>query len=222
MKSTFLGTLRLIMLASFMIFVSNVHNGIAQSIPGSLTETATYSTSISGQNGDCTRYITTYVWKFKDPAGNIHSFPGSTYYEYGDWSGSNKNNGCIQPLESSLDEWSTDNEYYLQARAGSGTITAVGGFLSPKYKVVGIAYTVPGTSSYIQYTDTTMMGTNTSLAGSFSTNVTTSASICGSTGSSVCGQGGGVSITGTYTNSFTQENDTSSSFAINHYCPVKS
>ncbi len=88
------------------------------------------------------------------------------------------------------------------------------GFINPKYKVVGIDYTVPGEDSYVKYTDTTMMGTSTSTSSSFSTNVTTSESICGSTGSSVCGQGNGVAVTGTYTNAFTQESDTSSSFAV--------
>jgi len=89
------------------------------------------------------------------------------------------------------------------------------GYINPKYKVVGIAYAVPGTSSYVQYTDTTMLGTSSSTSNSFSTNVTTSETICGSTGSDVCGKGNGVAVTGTYTNAFTQESDTSSSFAVN-------
>ncbi len=89
------------------------------------------------------------------------------------------------------------------------------GYINPKYKVVGIAYSVPGTSSFVQYTDTTMLGTSTSTSNSFSTNVTTSESICGSTGGDVCGKGDGVAVTGTYTNAFTQESDTSSSFAVN-------
>jgi hypothetical protein len=95
---------------------------------------------------------------------------------------------------------------------GVGVVT---GFVNPKYKIVGIAYTVPGKQSYVKYTNTTMLGTSTSTSSSFSTNVTTSVSICGSTGSGVCGSNKGVAVTGTYTNSFTQESDTSSSFAVN-------
>jgi len=95
---------------------------------------------------------------------------------------------------------------------GNGVVT---GFVSPKYKIAGIVYAVPGNQSYVQYTDTTMLGTSTSTSNSFSTNVTTSLSICGSTGSGICGSQNGVDVTGTYTNSFTQESDTSSSFAVN-------
>jgi hypothetical protein len=91
----------------------------------------------------------------------------------------------------------------------------VTGFVNPKYKVVGIAYTVPGEQSYVQYTDTTMLGTSTSTSSSFSTNVTTSVSVCGSTGPGVCGSNDGVAVTGTYTNSFTQQSNTSSSYAVN-------
>jgi hypothetical protein len=89
------------------------------------------------------------------------------------------------------------------------------GYINPKYKVVGIAYAVPGTASYVQYTNTTMLGTSTSTSSSFGTNLTTSESVCGSIGKDICGGEGGVSITGTYTNSFTQESDTSSSYAVN-------
>jgi hypothetical protein len=88
------------------------------------------------------------------------------------------------------------------------------GYINPKYKVVGIAYAVPGEQSYVNYTGTTMMGTSTSTASSFSVDTSTSVSICGSIGS-VCGQSGGYAETGTYTNSFTQESDTSNSFAVN-------
>jgi hypothetical protein len=94
----------------------------------------------------------------------------------------------------------------------------VQGIVGPKYKVVGIAYTVPGqpgsNNSYVKYTGTTMMGTNTSTSNSFSTGVTTSESFCGQVGGGVCGTKG-VSITGTYTNSFTEESDTSNSYAVN-------
>jgi hypothetical protein len=93
--------------------------------------------------------------------------------------------------------------------------SGVQGYINPKYKIVGIAYTVPGTSSYVQYTDTTMLGTSTSTSGAYSYNVTTSESICSAVGTGICGKGDGAAMTETYTNAFTQEADTSSSFAIN-------
>lgn len=90
----------------------------------------------------------------------------------------------------------------------------VQGFIGPKYKVVGIVYTVPGQQSYVQYTNTTLMGTSTSTSSSFSQNLSTSESFCAQFGGGVCGTNGG-SITGTYTNSFTEQSDTSSSYAVN-------
>ena len=87
----------------------------------------------------------------------------------------------------------------------------VSGFVSPKYKVVGIDYTVPGEQSYVQYTDTTMMGTSTSTSSSFSTTVASSLEICGGAGVASAGK---TKICGTYSNSFAQESDTSSSFAV--------
>lgn len=92
---------------------------------------------------------------------------------------------------------------------------AVSGYINPKYKIVGVAYSVPGLQSYVQYTGTTMMGTSTSTSSSFSTNVASSFTICGGAGVEVPGAGGGAIICGTYSNSFTQESDTSSSIAIN-------
>jgi len=106
----------------------------------------------------------------------------------------------------------------------TGTATlGVAGFINPKYKIMGVVYTVPGEQSYVQYTDTTMMGTSTSTSSSFSTGVTSSLEVCGGAGVG----GNGTSICGTYSNSFTQESDTSSSFAtsqstsfINQWYPL--
>jgi hypothetical protein len=94
---------------------------------------------------------------------------------------------------------------------GTATVVAgVTGFVNPKYKIVGIAYTVPGEQSYVQYTGTTMMGTSTSTSSSFSTTVASSIEICGGAGIG----GNGTSVCGTYSNSFAQESDTSSSFSV--------
>jgi len=109
-----------------------------------------------------------------------------------------------------------DDGYPTPTPSFSIGLPIVTGSVNPKYKVIGIAYTVPGQQSFVQYTNTTMMGSGTSTNSSFSTNVTVSVAICGGTGTGgVCGSNNGVSITGTYTNSFTQESDSSSSFATN-------
>ena len=83
--------------------------------------------------------------------------------------------------------------------------------LNPKYKIVGVVYAPPGGPSFVEYTNTTMMGTSTSVQNSFSTQMGASIKMC---------EGGGifditqVKVCETYSNSFTQEEDTSSSFAI--------
>jgi hypothetical protein len=181
-----------------------------QTIPGSLTDTAT----TTYPSGCKTGTITKYVWTFTDTSGGKHTFPGYTekaliYTKIlGNCEGQNST--------SSLDEWSSDALYYLAANGAFGSVPSGRGFVSPKYKIVGIAYTVPGEQSYVQYTDTTMMGSGSSTSSSFSTNVSTSTSICGGTGGDVCGKDdNGVAITGTYTNSFTMESDSSSSWATN-------
>ena len=94
--------------------------------------------------------------------------------------------------------------------ASASALMGVSGWVNPKYKVMGVVYTVPGEQSYVQYTDTTMMGTSTSTSSSFSTQVASSIEICGGAGVG----GNGTSICGTYSNSFAQESDTSSSFSV--------
>jgi hypothetical protein len=94
----------------------------------------------------------------------------------------------------------------------AAAVAGVTGWANPKYKIVGIDYTVPGEQSYVQYTNTTMMGTSTSNSSSFSTAVASSIEICG--GAGIGSSSDGTSVCGTYSNSFTQESDTSSSFAV--------
>jgi hypothetical protein len=153
-------------------------------------------------------------WQYKDPSGVTHTFPGDTLvenrtsYTCGD---GGHTCYCGVNEDTSLDTVSTDGLYYLQAKGGTGSVTeGVRGWVNPKHKIVGIDYTVPGEQSYVQYTDTTMMGTNTSTSSSFSTAVASSIEICGGAGIG----GNGTTICGTYSNSFTQESDTSSSFAV--------
>jgi hypothetical protein len=162
---------------------------------------------------------------------NINYIVGSTTYPFSDGATSSTFNGqcgdgysdeipAVLPLPSTYDPGYTCTVTFTP-RGVSGTAAlscvqqSVQGYINPKYKIVGIAYTVPGTSSYVQYTDTTMLGTSTSTSGAYSYNVTTSESICSAVGTGICGKGDGAAMTETYTNAFTQEADTSSSFAIN-------
>jgi hypothetical protein len=162
--------------------------------------------------GECTDTNDSYAWTFTDPEGVQHTFSRSSALNISvETKCCTLPDPCTGAHSTTVDEWSTDGQYYLEATGSSGSVTAEGGYVNPKYKIVGIAYTVPGEQSYVQYTDTTMMGTNTSTSSSFSTAVASSLEICGGAG---IGASNGTSICGTYSNSFTQESDTSSSFAV--------
>jgi hypothetical protein len=90
----------------------------------------------------------------------------------------------------------------------------VTGYLNPKYKIVGVVYSPPGSSSYVQYTDTTMMGTSTSTQQSFAKNESSSVMVCGAANGDIGLANSGVKVCGTYSNSFTQQTSNSSSFAV--------
>ncbi|MHB1935710.1 MAG: hypothetical protein ACYCOR_03915 [Acidobacteriaceae bacterium] len=204
-KQILTGAAHFVVLISSLAFISPA---IAQTWPGQLTNTTTVNTQ--NVNG-CSVQTTYYTWTYTDSKGSDHIFPDATSWTI-------KAGTCKGSSSTSWNEWSGDQLYYLQATGSHGSLTAVRGFVNPKYKIVGIAYSVPGVQSYVEYTGTTMLGTSTSTQDMFSTNLTTSTSICGSIGIDTCGSGlsgGGVKITGTYTTAYTAESDTSSSYAVN-------
>ncbi len=177
---------------------------------GSLTYTdSTYTASCQGHNGRSTIYysVTSFSgFSYDSPSGVVTNLPGS--------GSAIQNSGCgtgssfSKILSSSP---STLSVSFVGAVGGNGSaILGVPGFVNPKYKILGVVYTVPGVQSYVQYTNTTMMGTSTSTSSSFSTAVASSLEVCGGAGVG----GNGTSICGTYSNGFTQESDTSSSFAV--------
>jgi hypothetical protein len=187
----------------FIAFLVWTGTASAQAWPGKLgyTKSTNYS-SIGG----CNWYTTSWSWTYTDASGKAHPFggPSQTIVQTGH---------CKGVIQIPADEWSEDQLYYLQATAQNGSLTAVRGYVEPKYKVVGVVFSVPGTQSYVSYNNTTMMGTSTSTAGSFSTNVATSVSISQQFGCNVCGVKDGA-FTGTTTTSYTQESDTSASWAV--------
>jgi hypothetical protein len=176
----------------------------AQTIPGTLTDTST-TTTISGCN---LGYLTTYAWTFTDPQGGKHSFSGV----------SSKSLIYIQLLDdcipesgsSSLDEWSSDGLYYLEATGASGSVTAVGGYVNPKYKIIGVMYAPPGSKSTVTYADNSVVGSSTSVMSTISSSDMQSISI--SSGISIFGFTD--KVTTTASNTYTQEESSSSTIAV--------
>ncbi|MHB8753543.1 MAG: hypothetical protein ACYC92_01095 [Candidatus Acidiferrales bacterium] len=90
----------------------------------------------------------------------------------------------------------------------------VGGFINPKYIVLGAEYAPPGAPSYAKYGTDTVVGSSFSIADSFSTQVTQSVSLSSGPGSPSGIFGFSSSQTSTQSTSYTQENDTSSTIAV--------
>ena len=92
----------------------------------------------------------------------------------------------------------------------------VQGYINPSYRIVGVVYAPPGSASYVQYTNTTMMGTSTSTQGSFATNESSSIQVCETlSGASIPLIKDNAKLCESYSNSFTQQTSNSSSIAIN-------
>lgn len=95
------------------------------------------------------------------------------------------------------------------------------GLVEPKYVVLAVTYAPPGAASTVQYANSTMLGTSTSLMSSFTKGTTQSVTI--TTGFQL--KIGNLFSIGsqdkqTTTTSYTQEQDTSSSIAVNQTTSV--
>lgn len=151
----------LVILAAFTGFSSG------QSGDGSLTNTTTTGTS----SGQCVVKTTTYTWTYTDSLGATHLFPNTTnFHELVSENCRTKNGcGCPPTGETSQAEWSTDNEYYLQATGGSGDVSTL---FVPAYKVVSVLYSPPGNRSSQGYGTSTTDGTTTTIGSSISNGTT--------------------------------------------------
>jgi hypothetical protein len=83
--------------------------------------------------------------------------------------------------------------------------------LNLKFQILGVDYAPPGSKSFTNYGNSTVRGTSTMDAGTFTTSTGYSASLMA--GLNFLGLAKGV-VTATYSNSYSQENDVSSSIAI--------
>ena len=94
------------------------------------------------------------------------------------------------------------------------------GVVEPKYIVLAVTYAPPGSSSQVVYSNSTMLGTSTSLSSSFIQGTSQSVSITTGFKLTIGGFSIGSTTTDTTTNSYTQEQDTSSSIAVNQTTSV--
>ena len=199
---------------------------LGQSGTGSLTNTRTTHTT----SGNCSENITTYAWTYQDSLGDSHAFPGQTQNNVflscssscaggrgkeGCYTGC----GCAPTGSTSAAEWSTDNQYYLQATAGSGDVSTL---FVPAYKVVSVLYSPPGNESSQGYGTSTTDGTMTSIGSSIEngktitftagiSNITSVGASVGFSGSS----GKSTAFTQTWTNGTSVATDDNSSATYN-------
>lgn len=97
----------------------------------------------------------------------------------------------------------------------------VGGFINPKYVVLGVQYAPPGAQSNATYSSDTVVGSSFSIANSFSTQVTQSVALSSGSGNPSDIFGFTSSQTSNYSTSYTQENDTSSTVAVSQMSTYK-
>lgn len=94
----------------------------------------------------------------------------------------------------------------------TGGSAVYGGFINPKYLIASVMYAPPGTKSTVSYGKNTVVGNSTSVTSSFSSTVGESVAIS---------ESGGIpgflsaKITTTESESYTEEQDSSSSIAVN-------
>jgi len=164
---------------------------------------------------------TTYSnWVYKDASGVSHYFNGTDLVEFTETYIINLKIPpvtCGVDLTTSLDAYSTDGEYYLQAKGATGTVTAqnpVIGFVNPKYVVVGVTYAPPGPSSNVTYTNSTLVGTTTTTTSSFTNDLGVTVSVSGGIGIWTIVGGAGVKMTDTDATDYIQGSNSSSTVTM--------
>lgn len=105
-------------------------------------------------------------------------------------------------------------QYVDAAHNGHGFLysTGVQGYINPKYMIVGVTYAPPGSQSSVTYTDSALVGNSTTIKSSFTDQTSLSASV------TVSGQIPGFAqgkVTGTYTNAYGQQSNSSNQVIIN-------
>jgi hypothetical protein len=107
------------------------------------------------------------------------------------------------------------------ANLGSSCNVGISGFINPKYMVVGVMYAPPGSSSFVEYTDTTTVGSTSTISSSFQNDVGFSVTIKGGVGIPATGiASGGVKLTYTQSSDYTQGTSSSTSTTVTQAASV--
>ena len=110
--------------------------------------------------------------------------------------------------------WTGSGGQYEADVLATGTWTAapITGFINPKYMVVGVTYAPPGSSSTVQYSNTTSVGNTTNISSSFTSDVGYSISVSkgfGIPAGGIVDGGAGVKLTATESTDYTQGSNSS-------------
>jgi hypothetical protein len=200
----------MIVLAFFVVLTTSAH--------AQLSEVTTLHTGWCPQVAPGAGDYYEYQWSYTDSAG-VHTFPTPTYTFLS--AGTGKRNGpSCSGYSTSENEFSTDSAYYLTATGADGSARAGAmGFINPKYIVVGVTYAPPGSSSFVEYGQTTSVGSSTNISSSFTSEVGFSVSVSNSfglpAGQTVPVQGGtGVKLTVSESTDYTQGSSSSTTNTI--------
>lgn len=105
---------------------------------------------------------------------------------------------------------SNSSTYLASAELYSYPFTS--GTMTPKYIVIGVLYSPPGSASSVSYTQSSALGTSSSITDTFTTNTSVSASL----GLSVpFSKGVTGSVTGSVSDQWTEQADSTSTYTVN-------
>jgi hypothetical protein len=162
-------------------------------------------------------------YESQNPPGDVqvsYSFPPTVDDTYTVWGNAYE---CIDYSgEGNIYNCSWDEVGTSQATAEVTAYNLEFGYLNPKYLIMGVTYAPPGgnSSSYVSYQNTDFVGNTSMDSESFSQGYSESISIGGTTGSVAVGGGlfgfsGGVQVTGTQSNAWTIESNSTNTVTIN-------
>jgi hypothetical protein len=116
-------------------------------------------------------------FSYTDPSGNVTALSGSAT--------ATDQNQCYKDYPGTATLTSPAvTVYFVGDMNGTATasLSSVVGYVNPKYVVIGVQYSPPGSSSSVKYTQNTVVGNTTVTSSSFSNKVSTSVSLSSSAG----------------------------------------